>query len=62
MLGTFNMNGTIEIEQVTEDTIKVLGVKYYTEEYLKEMMRREYSKGVSEGRQVHIVQFEKCTN
>ncbi len=56
------MEGTIEIKQVTKEIIEVLGIKYYTEEYLKEMMKRERSRGLREGQQVHVAQIEKCTN
>lgn len=51
-----------EVKRVTKEVIEVLGVKHYTEEYLKEMMRREYDRGVREGQQVHVAQIEKCTN
>ena len=56
------MNRTVEVKRVTKEVIEVLGAKYYTEEYLKEMMRREYDRGVREGQQVHVAQIEKCTN
>lgn len=55
------MNRIVEVNRVTKDVIELLGDKYYTEEYLKEMMRREYDRGMRKGQQVHVAQIKKCT-
>jgi hypothetical protein len=34
-----------EVNFIDEDFIKVLGKNYYSEEYLKEMMQREFHRG-----------------
>jgi len=34
----------------------VLGVKYYTESYLKEMMRRKFIEGIKHGETIHRVE------
>jgi len=56
------MTRTIEVKQITKEVIEVLGTKYYKEDYLKEMMKREYNKGIREGQQVHVAQIEQCSN
>jgi hypothetical protein len=43
------MKLNIEVKQLDSDVIEILGVKYCTESYLIEMMRREYERGVDRG-------------
>ena len=50
------MEARIEIRTIDKDTIQVLGVKYYAEKYLIEMMRREYSRGKKENEVIHRVE------
>lgn len=52
----------IEIEHIDNDRVSILGKEYYAKLYLEEMMRREYRRGIKEGRQIHIMQIEKCSN
>lgn len=54
------MEFTIEVKQIDDDRISVLGKEYYTKEYLEEMMRREYLRGIRKGQNVCIAQIEKC--
>lgn len=56
------MNYTIEIKRITDEVFEILGETYYKENYLKEMMRREYERGKNEGRQIHVVHFEDMGN
>lgn len=46
------MNGYFKIKQITKDILELLGVKYYSESYLKEMMKREYERGKKESTNV----------
>ena len=39
------MNLTVEVKRITDEIVEILGVTYYKEEYLREMMRREYERG-----------------
>ena len=48
---------THTIEILDNDHIKLMGVKYYSESYLKEMMNREYSKGLRKGQTVHVAEI-----
>jgi hypothetical protein len=57
-----NKVGPIHIEEHDDDSVKIFGVVYYKESYVKEMMSREYYRGLQEGRQIHIAQIEKCSN
>ena len=43
------MKHTIEVVAIDDDRISVLGKEYYTKEYLEEMMRREYQRGLHRG-------------
>jgi hypothetical protein len=52
------MKGTVTINRVDDCSIEVLGVRYYDEEYVSEMMRREHQRGLREGQQVHVAQFK----
>ena len=56
------MNANVEIKVITEEIIEILKKKYYSEEYLKIMMERQYNKGIKDGQQIHVVQIEKCYN
>jgi len=49
----------INIKEISNDIIEILGVTYYTESYLKEMMLRERYKGLLEGRQVFVAEFKE---
>ena len=56
--GDLYVKGDVEIMATDASSIVVLGVTYYTEDYLKEMMRREYARGKRDGQQIHITQAE----
>lgn len=43
------MKHTIEVVSIDDDRISILGKEYYTQEYLEEMMRREYQRGLHRG-------------
>lgn len=43
------MRHTIEVVSIDDDRISILGKEYYTKEYLEEMMRREYQRGLHRG-------------
>lgn len=43
------MKHTIEVVSIDDDRISILGKEYYTKEYLEEMMRREYQRGLHRG-------------
>ena len=57
-----NIQGQVEVRKVTKEIIEVLGVKYYSETYLKAMMDRKYEEGLRKGQTVHVAQIEKCSN
>jgi hypothetical protein len=52
------MNDTVTINRVDDCSIEILGVRYYDEEYVSEMMRREYQRGLREGQLIHIAHVE----
>lgn len=52
------MEATVKIKQIDEDCIKLLGKQYYKKEYIEEMMRREYDRGLKKGITIHIAQIE----
>lgn len=52
------MKHTVEVKKIDEDRIQVLGVEYYKADYLKEMMRREYQRGIGDGREIIIHKIE----
>ncbi len=56
--GDLYVKGDVEIMATDASSIVVLGATYYTEDYLKEMMRREYARGKRDGQQIHITQAE----
>lgn len=49
----------IKIEFVTKDIVTILGVDYYSESYMKEMMDRRYNDGFSKGirKEIHICEY-----
>ena len=53
------IQGNVEIKWIDEDTIKILGVKYYTAAYLNEMMRREYLRGLHKGETIHRLEVDE---
>jgi hypothetical protein len=50
------MKAEIEIKQISEDIIELLGITYYSETYLKAMMEREYQKGIRKGQTIHVLE------
>ncbi len=53
------MEELIHINPINENCVEIIGVKYYKEDYVSEMMRREYQRGLSEGQQkpvIHVVE------
>lgn len=52
------MKGTVTINRVDDCSIEVLGVRYYDEDYVTEMMRREYQRGLRAGQTIHIAHVE----
>lgn len=52
------MVNTIEVKKIDSDRIEVLGIEYYKADYLKEMMRREYQRGIGDGREIVIHKTE----
>ena len=53
------IQGNVEIKWIDEDTIEILGVKYYTAAYLNEMMRREYLRGLHKGETIHRLEVDE---
>jgi len=56
------MSHTIEVKHINKDRISILGKEYCSEEYLIEMMRREYLRGREEGSRIHVAQIQSCSN
>lgn len=56
------MNHTVEIKELGEDWISLLGREYYTKEYMEEMMRREYQRGLKKGQTVHVAHHASCND
>ena len=56
------MEYSVDIKNIDQDTIEVLGKKYYTEEYVKIMLERAYDNGFKNGQQMHVVQPVDCDN
>jgi hypothetical protein len=53
---------TIEVKYIDENRISILGKEYYSEDYVEEMMRREYSRGKKDGQHIHIARIERIEN
>lgn len=53
------MEGLIPINPIDKDCIEIIGIKYFSEDYVIEMMRREYQRGLKEGQQkpvIHVIE------
>ena len=50
------MVGQISIKEISKDIIEILGITYYSEFYLNEMLKREHSKGFRKGVSVHSIE------
>lgn len=56
------MKHTIEVVSIDDDRISILGKEYYTKEYLEEMMRREYQRGLHRGQLRYVPKEEYRTS
>lgn len=56
------MKHTIEVIAIDDDRISVLSKEYYTKEYLEEMMRREYQRGLHRGQLRYVPKTEEETD
>jgi len=50
------MVGQISIKEISKDIIEILGITYYSESYLTEMLKREHSKGFRKSVSVHSIE------
>lgn len=56
------MEYTTVVTKIDEYNIKVLGINYFSEEYLETMLEREYERGKREGQKIHVAEIVSCTN
>ena len=52
------MISEITITEIDENLIEILGVKYYSEKYLQEMVDRAYQNGLRKGQTIHVAEIQ----
>ncbi len=55
-----NIELTTSIKVIDKDIIKTLGQNFYTEDYLKLMMHREYLRGLKDGGEPYYATSYAC--